>query len=70
MWFGVFRMAENKLYGYITIRQFLNSIHRYTEWVRIKVVNDVFGEKRVPKYLSENVFVLQKGEQKNVGEKE
>lgn len=63
-------MEENKMQGYITIHQFLNSIHRYTEWVRIKVVNDVFGEKKAPKYLSENVFALQKGEQKNIGEEE
>ena len=70
MWFGVFRMAENKLYGYITIRQFLNSIHRCTEWVRIKVVNDVFGERKAPSYLSENVFALQRGEQRNIGEDE
>lgn len=62
-------MPGNKLDGYITIRQFLKSIHRYTEWVRIQIINDVLGEK-APSYLSDNVFVLQKGEISNFGQKE
>lgn len=43
-----------------TIKQFLNSIHRYTERVDIVIVNDLYGAgnkyRRVPETLSEDVF--------------
>ena len=41
----------------LTVKQFLDSIHRYTEWVNIKIVNDIWQEERkAPEYLSRDVF--------------
>lgn len=54
----------------ITIRQFLNSIHRYTECVRLRVINDVHDGKKAPDYLSMDIFAPREGEKKGFGEEE
>lgn len=42
---------------YITLRQFLDVIHYWTEWVQINVVNDIYStDRKYPRYLSEDVF--------------
>lgn len=52
-------MQEKKCYdGYVTIRQFLKLVHRYTEWVNIEIVNDCIWDagKKPVQYLSRDVF--------------